>query len=367
MGYKKGLEGIIAAETEIGFIDGEQGKLVYRGEWAKDLAINKEFEEVAYLIWYGKLPNKQELEELKSSMKKYRGIPDYIHSILENLPEDMDFMSVLRTCISALGTSKFSWPPTVEQAIQITSIAPTIIAYWYRKQQNKSFVEPDLNLDHVENYLYMIKGNKPEESHTKALTAYLILTIEHGMNASTFSARVVISTESELISAITAAIGAMKGPLHGGAPSGVIKMLEEIGNKNNIESWVKNSLEKGEKLMGFGHRVYKTRDPRAEALKIVSKQLTGQSEWLELALELEDKAIKILNEYKPGRKLYTNVEFYAAAVLKGISLPQELFTPTFTASRIVGWTGHAIEQSKNNRIFRPASKYVGKSPSNEPV
>lgn len=362
MVYKKGLEGVVAAETAIGLVNGEKGHLVYRGYWAKDLAINNSFEEVAYLIWYGHLPNEKELKEFALKMKEYREIPSYLRNILNLLPKNMDIMSVARTAISALGDKKFSWPPSIDEAMKLTSILPSIIAYKYRLDNNEKFIEPNPALDHVSNFIYMIDGNLPSKAFAKALNAYFVLTIEHGMNASTFSSRVVTSTESEMISGICAAIGAMKGPLHGGAPSEVLQMLNEIGTVENIEPWIRDKMENGEKIMGFGHRVYKTRDPRAEALKIVSKELTGESKWFNLALEMEKKSIELLEEYKPGRKLYTNVEFFAAAVLKGINLPKELFTPAFTSSRIVGWTAHILEQSENNRIFRPQSDYIGDLP-----
>ncbi|HDX9692284.1 citrate synthase/methylcitrate synthase [Bacillus thuringiensis] len=362
MEYRKGLEGVVAAETSVGLVDGKKGHLVYRGYWAKDLAINNTFEEVAYLIWNDKLPNENELKSFTLKMKQYRQIPNYLKQIINCLPKDMDVMSVLRTAISALGSRHFAWPPTIDQAMQLTAILPSLIAYKYRLDQGKNFIEPNDNLDHVSNFIYMLDGQEPTPAFAKALNAYLILTIEHGMNASTFASRVVASTESEIISGICAAIGAMKGPLHGGAPSEVINMLDEIGTIDNIEPWVRNKLETGGKIMGFGHRIYKSQDPRAEALKIVSQELTGESAWFNLAIEMEKKTISLLNEYKPGRCLYTNVEFFAAAVLKGISLPKELFTPMFTSSRMVGWTAHILEQAQDNRIFRPLSSYVGKIP-----
>jgi citrate synthase len=202
----------------------------------------------------------------------------------------------------------------------------------------------------------------PEGAHTEALSAYLILTMEHGMNASTFSARAVASTESDLISAIVGAIGSMKGPLHGGAPSGVTDMLEAIGTKEQAEPWLRAALQRGERLMGFGHRIYKTTDPRAIALSEVTRRVAGEDPWLDLANHVEETAQALLAEFKPHRRLYTNVEFYAAAVMRAIGLPSELFTPTFTASRMVGWTAHVLEQATVNRIFRPQSTYVGPMP-----
>jgi citrate synthase len=362
VGKVTGLEGVIAAETEISLVDGEAGRLVYRGYWAKDVALQYHFEEVAYLLWYGRLPNQEELNKLKQLMKNKRELPSYIKYLLDGLPIDMEMMSVLRTVVSALGKEDYKWPSTFDQAIEITAILPTAIAYRYHQINKTSFVPPCEDLDHVANYLYMLNGKRPESVHIRALNAYLILTMEHGMNASTFAARVVCSTESDLASAVCGAIGAMKGPLHGGAPSGVIEMLNKIGDKSNAESWIRNVLEQGQRLMGFGHRVYKTEDPRAEALRLVTAQLSAEDPWFDLANHVENTAIRLLEEYKPGRKLYTNVEFYAAAVMRAIGMPTSLFTPTFTASRVVGWTAHVLEQAGHNRLFRPQSEYVGRIP-----
>ncbi len=359
----EGLEGIVATSTEISLVDGEKGRLVYRGEWVKDLAINYSFEEVCFLLWYGKLPDEVELNEFNRLMAEHRVLPEYIMTILQTLPDNMDIMSVLRTCISSMGDTKYSWPPTVEEAIEITSLTTTIIAYKHRLKSKKEIIQPSSSLGHVANYLYMLTGNIPEPVHVKALNSYFVLTMEHGMNASTFTSRIITSTESDMISAITGAIGAMKGPLHGGAPSEVMDMLGEIGTKDNIEPWIRKQLESGKKLMGFGHRVYKTQDPRAEALREVTKSLSGDDPWLELAYLVEQQAILLLSEYKPGRNLYTNVEFYAAAVLRAVNMPTQLFTPTFTASRIVGWTANVLEQSNNNRIYRPQSLYKGIIPN----
>lgn len=358
----KGLEGIVAAETDISYIDGQKGLLVYRGHWASDLAINKDFEEVCYLLWYGKLPNKEELSELKSRFKQGRELPSHIKKLIDLLPKDMPMMSVVRTCISAMGDEKYSWPPKVEEATRLTAVLPSIIAYRMHRINGNEPVFPHKTLDHVANYLYMLDGKEPQQAHVKALNAYFILTMEHGMNASTFASRVVASTESDMVSAITGAVGAMKGPLHGGAPSEVTAMLEAIGTKENTEKWMRDHLEKGQKLMGFGHRIYKTNDPRAEALKEVTGHLTEEDVWLDLANHVEKTAVKLLEEYKPGRKLYTNVEFYAAAVLRAVNMPGELFTPTFTASRVAGWTANILEQAIDNRIYRPQSVYKGKVP-----
>lgn len=363
MGKVTGLEGIIAGETEIGLVDGEKGYLVYRGYWAKELAVSKSYEEAAYLLWNGRLPDTGELTQLKVQMAEERVLPDYLCRLLDLLPPSVPLMLVLQSAVAALGTQgNATWPPTREQAVRLTAMLPAIIAYRYRRLQGLEPLLPLPELGQAANYLYLLTGKLPEEAHVRALSAYQILCMEHGMNASTFAGRVVLSTESDICSAVSGAIGAMKGPLHGGAPYEVISMLEEIGSRERAEPWLRSRLERGEKLMGFGHRIYKTKDPRAEALQIATRQLTGKDASFDLALHVEATAIALLQEYKPGRRLFTNVEFYAAAVLKALQLAPELFTPTFTAGRIVGWTAHLLEQSVNNRIFRPQSVYTGPMP-----
>ncbi|MFK7694656.1 citrate synthase [Paenibacillus sp. HJGM_3] len=358
----RGLEGIVAAETSISLVDGAQGRLIFRGHRAQDLAVRRTFEEVAHLLWYGTLPGADTLAAFTGSMKEARTLPASVRLVLDALPADAPMMSVLRTAVSAIGDARYAWPPTAEQALELTAVLPSIIAYRFRRLQGAPFVEPHPELRHAANYLYMLSGEVPSEAHVQALEAYLILTMEHGLNASTFACRVVSSTESDLVSAVTAGIGAMKGPLHGGAPSEVIAMLEEIGARENAEPWIRGKLEQREKLMGFGHRVYKTMDPRAEALREVTARLNAEDPWFDFALHVEETAIRLLAEYKPGRKLYTNVEFFASAVLKAVRLDPSLFTATFTASRIVGWTAHVLEQAADNRIYRPQSVYTGDLP-----
>lgn len=358
-----GLEGVVAAETEISLVDGEKGHLVYRGYWAKDLAVTKSYEEIAFLLWIGCLPKRDELEQLEKRLANLRELPEYICKIIDLLPLSVPMMGVLHTAVAALGeTERAAWPPTLQQAERLTAVLPTIIAYRYRRISGLTIVEPDTKLGHVSNYLYMLTGQLPLESHVKALNAYLILGMEHGMNASTFAARVVLSTQSDMNSAVCGAIGAMKGPLHGGAPNEVIAMLEEIGTKDRAEPWIRNVLDHGHRLMGFGHRIYKIKDPRAEALRTVTLKMTGIDPSFDLAIHVENTAIRLLEEYKPGRRLYTNVEFYAAAILRTIQLSPDLFTPTFTSGRIVGWTTHILEQASINRIFRPQSVYTGPMP-----
>jgi len=357
-----GLDGIAVAESDLSLVDGLNGLLVYRGYWARDLAIHHTFEEVAHLLWHGHLPNEQELTTLKNQLKQNRELPEHVKGMLRLIPEDVDMMSVLRTGVSALGNHAYTWPPTLEQVISVTAKMPTIVAFRYACLQGREPLDPHPELDHTANYLYMLKGTKPNHAHVRALDAYLILTQEHGMNASTFAGRVVASTESDLISAITGAIGTLKGPLHGGAPSEVTEMIEAIGTKENAEPWLRNKLESGGRLMGFGHRVYKTIDPRATALRVVAEQLSGDDPWFDLATHVEQVGLKLLAEYKPGRKLNTNVEFFAAAVMRAVGLEDDLFTPSFAVSRVVGWSAHILEQSRNNRIIRPQLNYTGAMP-----
>ncbi|WP_110114404.1 citrate synthase/methylcitrate synthase [Bacillus sp. CGMCC 1.16541] len=354
-----GLKGIACTETRISDINGEKGTLIYRGYDIEYLTENYTFEEVAYLLWFGDFPNEAELKWLKEELKAKRALPTHLKQLIELLPANMEMMSVMRTAVSALGTDEFDWKPTIDQAIYITALLPSIIGYRLQKTKGIPFEERVAqSMDYMTYYLYALSGKVPSETHVKALETYMILTLEHGLNASTFSGRVTISTESDLISAITSAIGTMKGPLHGGAPSGVIDLLDEVAKRGHAEQLIRAKVEKGEKLMGFGHRVYKTLDPRAVALKKKLMPMAGKDEWLDLAMDVEKVAIDVLQELKPGRSLYTNVEFYAAAIMKAVDMDPALFTPTFTASRVVGWTAHLLEQCENNVIYRPDAVYI---------
>ncbi|TAK71825.1 MAG: citrate/2-methylcitrate synthase [Gammaproteobacteria bacterium] len=358
-----GLEGIAVAESKISSVNGEKGELIYRGYWAEELVRDHCLEEIVYLLWYGDLPNPEQSKTFKAVLAEKRALPDYIKKIIDTLPKTMPPMSVLRTAISALQVPGESWPPTIEQAMEIFAKAPTIVAYYYNFIHSKPQHEPDKNLGHTANYLYMLQDEKPTAVKVKALDTYLMLSLDHDINASTFTARVVTSTRSDIVSAITAAIGALIGPLHGGAPSKVDDMLDAIGSKENAEKWIREQLEKGERLMGFGHRVYKTYDPRAAALRHLTQEIADYDLLLQLSLDVEKIAVPLLEEYKPGRKLYPNVEFWAAAIMRTVKLPRELYTPTFCISRIAGWSGQIIEQAENNRLIRPSCIYIGKRPT----
>ena len=360
---KIGLEGIAIAKTQISNIDGEKGRLIYRGVLIEDAVKNHCFEDVVHLLWKGAFPNDSERTALIKELAKHRELPDYIINIISVLTDKSDCMSVVRTAISALVLDGNSWPPSIPQAIQILAKVPTIIAYYYRAKSGKQLIHPNPEFSHVKNYLYMLNGEEPYQSHLRALETYLMISADHDMNASTFTARVVTSTQSDIVSAVVAAIGALKGPLHGGAPSEVDDMLDEIGSEENIEKWLRSELEEGKKIMGFGHRVYKIYDPRAAALKKIVKEFASDSSLFQLSLAVEKKAIELLEEYKPDRKLYTNLEFWASGVLREIQLPRTLYTPTFCVGRVAGWCAQIIEQAENNRIIRPGSIYVGKQPN----
>ncbi|GAK04296.1 citrate synthase [Geomicrobium sp. JCM 19037] len=352
----KGLEGIVVAETMISDVDGKQGTLLYRGIPVGELATERSFEDVVYLLWNGDLPSKQESAAFSEQLKAAREIPEYAITIIEQMPKVSTTMEVLRTVVSSMSST---WPPTIEDQIKFAACFPTIIAYTHRDKQELPRIRPNAHLNHVENYMYMLTGERPVATQADALTAYLILTMEHGMNASTFAARVVASTESTLTSAITGALGAMSGPLHGGAPTEVLQLIADVQNGESIEEVLRNKLENGEKLMGFGHRVYKTSDPRAEALKRLLARLQDDDDALAQAVQIEQKATELLHTYKPGRDLHVNVEFYAAALMDTLAIDHDLLTPTFCVSRITGWCAHVQEQAQNNRIFRPDQKYIG--------
>lgn len=356
-----GLENVVVAETDLSLVDGLKGHLVYRNHWARDLAIHNTFEEVAHLLWYGHLPSEQELADLNAKLVANRELPAHVKAVVDAMPTDMDMMEVLRTGVASLPLEGETWPPTLDQIIYVTAKLPTIIAHRYARLNGRDPVAPRNELGHTANYLYMLKGEEPLQAHVRAFDAYLILTQEHGLNASTFTARVIASTRSDLVSSITGAIGALKGPLHGGAPSEVTEMIEAIGTKENTEPWIKAKLAAGERLMGFGHRIYRTTDPRATALSKVASELTAEDKWFDLAVHVEKVALRLLKEHKPNRPLETNVEFYAAAVMRAIGLPDELFTPSFAVSRTVGWSAHILEAAKG-KIIRPQSNYTGTMP-----
>lgn len=354
---KGGLEGVVAATTALSKVDGLAGRLIYRGYNIHDLARTTTFEEVAHLLWFGHLPNKKELADLRARFAAERTIPEEVMQVIRTMPAQAEPMDVLRTAVSAWGAVSISGEVSVRQAIAVAARFPLFLAAFYRLRQGLEPLEAKPELDHAANYLYLLSGQVPKEEHVRGLNSYLVLLADHGMNASTFTARIVASTESDIASSVVAALGALKGPLHGGAPSKVQDMLRAIGTVDNAESWVRRAVADGDRLMGFGHRVYKTEDPRAEELREMSR--VADPEEFVLARRVEELALAILEEQKPGRRLYTNVEFYSAVLMNSVGLTGDLFTPTFAVSRVAGWTAHILEQANNNRLIRPEADYTG--------
>ena len=354
----RGLDGVVVASTNISHVFGEEGRLVYRGYDINQLASRATYEEVCHLLWKGHLPNRAELEGLNAALRSQRSLPAAAVTTLRALPASTEPMDALRTVVSAVGAAlPISGTPTFEQAVALTARFPTIVAGFNRLRNGKDLIAPDPTLGHAANYLYMLTGEKPPENHVKSLDTYLILLADHGMNASTFTCRVIASTESDLASSIVGGIGALKGPLHGGAPSLVMDMLDEIGTVDNIQPWVDTMLANGKKIMGFGHRIYRTTDPRAEILRDMAHQASTPEFWA-LAKGTEDYAVKALNR-KEGHRLYTNVEFFSATVLNSVGLPRDLYPTTFGVARVAGWSAHVLEQLIGNRLIRPQSEYVG--------
>jgi citrate synthase len=358
--YVPGLEGIIAARTEISLVDGANGRLVYRGYVIADLAEEMSFEEVAHLLWKGSLPNRADLGALTRELAGSRTLTPAAIATIEALPTDTDPMDVLRSVVSVQGVEHKLEKPTIPLAIHATASFPTILARFHRRVQGLEPIQPRSDLGHAANYLYMLNGKESPPDVVRALNTYLVLLADHGMNASTFTARVIASTDSDLASCLVGAIGALKGPAHGGAPSAVMSQLEQIGTADNAEHWLREARKRKVRFMGFGHRIYRTYDPRAKILKALCMRLNPK--FYELASKVEETALAILHEEHPERPQATNVEFYSAGVLQAIGLPTEYFPPTFAVSRVAGWSAHVLEQASNNRLIRPQSEYIGPEP-----
>jgi citrate synthase len=359
--FVNGLDDVVAAATELSHVFGDEGKLVYRGYNIHELANKASFEEVAYLLWKGELPTRTELDDFRQATAQYRELPQQVIEGLRQVSKNANPMDALRTGISLFGTvrdGRYNDPPTFDEALELSVAFPAIAAAFYRLREGKEPIQGRKDLNTAQNFLYMLHGEEPEESHWKPLDTYLVLLADHGLNASTFTARVIASTNSDIASALTGAIGALKGPAHGGAPAKVLDMLNAIGTADNVESWLTNALDSGERLMGFGHRVYRAEDPRAEILREMARE-ASTPEFFELSRKTEERALAMLQDRKPDRKLYTNVEFYSAAVLAAVGLPGDFFPVAFAISRSVGWSAHVLEQVANNRLIRPASEYAG--------
>ncbi|HWS44253.1 MAG TPA: citrate synthase/methylcitrate synthase [Acidimicrobiia bacterium] len=367
----KGLEGVVVADTTVGDVRGLEGFYHYRQYSAVDLAQSRPIEDVWQLLFRGQLPStRAEREAFAADIRGRRAIPPAVVDVLPAIARAGDTfvpLDALRTALSQYGAALGFRPShdvdgatLYDNAMSTCAVVPTLICALWRLRRGLEPVEPRDDLGFAANYLYMSTGVEPSPAHARAVEQYMILTIDHGFNASTFTARVITSTGADLGAAVVGAIGALSGPLHGGAPSRALQMLDEIGTPERAEPWLRDAVERGDRLMGFGHRVYKTDDPRSLMLRDVADSLGGDA--MDLARHIESTAIKVLDELKPGRRLYTNVEFYAGIVMDRCGIPRELFTPTFAASRVIGWCAHVLEQAADNRLIRPSAQYVGPPP-----
>jgi citrate synthase len=323
------------------------------------------YEEVAYLLWHGDLPNESELDALRQQMAVARALNKPARGALAAMDPATDPMDVLRTVVSAQGATRALAKPTLEEAVTLTAVFPTIVGATYRRRQGKEVIEPRQDLGHTANLLWMLDGEEPAAERVRWVDTYLVLLADHGLNASTFAARVVASTGSDLTSCVVGAIAALKGPAHGGATLAARNMLDKIGSAENAERWLTEAHARHERFSGFGHRVYRTYDPRAKILREMAR--TAAPERHRTAAQTEEVALKILHDAHPERPNATNVDFWASVVLSGADIPKELFTTMFATSRVAGWTAHVLESLSDLRIIRPASRWVGPEPGRKPV
>ncbi len=363
----RGLEGVVVAQTAVGDVRGQEGFFHYRQYSAVDLAARRSFEDVWQLLFDGALPTPTEAGRFAAETAGLRQLPDGVLRLLPALAAHGSPLNALRTGVSALG-AELGWRQSHDagpdelrdQALRLCATVPTLLTAVHRLRSGQEPIEPRPDLSFAANYLWMLTGREAAREHVRAVEQYLILTIDHGFNASTFTARVVTSTGADLAAAVVGAIGALSGPLHGGAPSRALDMLDAIGTPDRTEAWVREAVLSGDRIMGFGHRVYKTDDPRSIFLREVARSLGGPL--VDFAEQVERTTVAVLAELKPGRQLYANVEFFAGVVMHACGIPREMFTPTFACSRTVGWCTHVMEQAADNRLIRPAARYVGPLP-----
>lgn len=362
--FVSGLEGVVAAQTRISHVDGLAGELILAGYRLEDIADKVSFEEMVHLLWYDRLPTPAELSQLLSDLARLRALPRPTLDLLAAAARaGYPAMDALRM---AIGACDLDLPASAGDEASLGRVLlarmPTAVAAYWRLLHGQAPISPDPDLGHAANYLAMLNGELPSPARVRGLETYLNTVSDHGLNASTFTARVIIATRSDMVSAITGAIGALKGPLHGGAPGPALDMVFEIGAVERAEPYLRAKLERGERLMGFGHRIYKVRDPRAEVLSAAARAMyaaDGDMALYTLASKVEESAVRLLAEYKPGRNLQTNVEFYTALLLHGLGMETDLFTPTFAVGRTAGWIAHAWEQLATGRLIRPTSQYIG--------
>jgi citrate synthase len=363
----RGLDGVVAAQTRLSHVDGLGGELIIAGYELKELAGRVSFEEAAHLLWKGALPTHAELSALRTEMSALRKLPAETVNVLRAAAKAPAIDALRMACatlsLDLPNADDISPAADLAEAKVLTARFPTIVAAHTRLAAGQEPIEPRADLALAANFLYMVLGREPDAIAARSLDTYWVTVMDHGMNASTFTARVIASTRSDMVSAVTGAIGALKGPLHGGAPGPVLDMLVEIGSAANAEAWLKKELAAGRRIMGFGHRVYKVRDPRAEVLSRVAEEMGGaqlQNRALfDLARSVEQTALRVLDEHKPGRNLRTNVEFYTALVLQSLGLKPKSFVAMFACGRVAGWCAHVIEQHGADRLIRPQSEYVG--------
>ncbi|MAU09895.1 MAG: citrate synthase/methylcitrate synthase [Anaerolineaceae bacterium] len=358
---RPGLEGVIASETRLSKPNGQVGELFIAGFRLEDIAPYATFEEMLYLLWNDALPTSAQLAEFSEALASKRQLPPIAYDILQSAADKtLPVMDALRMAAGVLNLLVDADDARASAQVAVAAF-PTIVAAYWRLLNGQEPLAPRTDLSHAANYLYMLDGETPSAERVRALETYLNTVVDHGFNASTFTSRIIASTQSDVIAAVVGAIGALKGPLHGGAPGPALDMVFEIGTPERAESVIRAKMERGERLMGFGHRVYKVRDPRADVLNSAAEAffVGDRAEFYQLVRHVEQVALDLLEEYKPGRKLQTNVEFYTALVLHGIGLPSDLFSPTFAVSRVGGWTAHVLEHMQSGRIIRPLAQYTG--------
>jgi citrate synthase len=363
---KRGLEGVIFTETNLSSIDGDAGKLSYCGYDIDDLAARASYEEAAFLLWYQRLPAKNELEMLSNWLRANRHLPKTVWGIMHSLPDQATPMEALRTVASTLSmfdracVHQEVGGSSLCRSVSLTAKLPTIVASFDRLRRDRPPIEPREDLGHAANFLYMLNGEEPDPMAARALETYFVLLADHGMNASTFSARVTASTLGDVYSAVVTALGTLKGPLHGGASQAAMEQLLEIDSLDNVDAWFEQKMATKQRLFGFGHRVYKAEDPRAVILRRLARQAaegTGNTLWYDIAACLEERVLA--HPYFQERRLYTNVDFYTAPLLYALRIPVDQFVPMFAVARIAGWTAHILEQQRNNRLIRPRAYYAG--------
>jgi citrate synthase len=379
MDVPAGLRDVVVTTTELGDVRGAEGFYHYRGYPAIELARTRTLEDVWFLFVEGRLPDATEKVEFAEKVAALRPLPDEVREVLPAIAragEKFSPLAGLRTALSLIGAAR-DLPPVWDatparrraDALLVSAVTPTILAALYRLRAGLPALEPRADLSAAANWLYLVTGEIPDKNQVSAIQSYLVSTVDHGFNASTFTARVVASTGSDVVSAVSAAIGAFVGPLHGGAPDRALDSLDEIGSPDKIDAWARGKVAADDRIMGFGHAVYRTEDPRARMLREIALDLAAQGfapDLADFAVTVERRIVEILAELKPGRQLYANVEFYAGVVMEQCGLPRSMFTPTFAASRVIGWSANVLEQAGGGKVIRPAARYVG-PPAPQPV